>query len=203
MLKVLIASHNKGKIKEFQQLFAELDLEVTSLLDYPELEEVEETGLTFEANARLKAETIAEEMQCLVLADDSGLVVPALNGEPGIYSARYSGEPKDDTRNNLKLLARLRETNSDDRSAYFVSCLVIAHPKQESLVVEGRAYGQILPELKGTDGFGYDPLFYVEEEGSTFAEIPLERKNEISHRANATRQLLEALPAWIARLNQS
>lgn len=203
MLKVLIASHNQGKIKEFQQLFAALDLEVTSLLDYPELEEVEETGLTFEANARLKAETIAEEMQCLVLADDSGLVVPALNGEPGIYSARYSGEPKDDTRNNLKLLAKLAETNSEDRSAYFVSCLVMAHPKQDSLVVEGRAYGQILPELKGTDGFGYDPLFYVAEEGNTFAEIPLERKNEISHRANATRQLLEALPAWIARLNQT
>lgn len=201
MLKVLIASHNQGKIKEFQQMFAALNLEVESLLDYPELEEVEETGSTFEANARLKAETIAEQMQCLVLADDSGLVVPALNGEPGIYSARYSGEPKDDTRNNLKLLERLSEVGSGDRSAYFVSCLVMAHPKQDSLVVEGRAYGEILPELKGTDGFGYDPLFYVAEEGRTFAEISIERKNQISHRANATRMLIEALPEWIARLN--
>lgn len=201
MLKVLIASHNKGKVKEFKQMFQALELEVESLLDYPEIEEVEETGSTFEANARLKAETIAQIMNCMVLADDSGLVVPALDGEPGVYSARYSGEPKDDTRNNLKLLERLEEVATEDRSAYFVSCLVMAYPNHESLIVEGRAYGEILPELKGTDGFGYDPLFYVEQEGYTFAEISLERKNQISHRANATKQLLEELPKWLEGLN--
>ena len=200
-MKVLIASHNKGKIKEFEQMFQALELEVESLLDYPELAEVEETGSTFEANARLKAETIAQIMNCMVLSDDSGLVVPALGGEPGIYSARYSVEPKDDTRNNLKLLERLEEVKTDDRSAYFVSCLVMAYPNHDSLVVEGRAHGEILPELKGTDGFGYDPLFYVAEEGHTFAEIPIERKNQISHRSNATKQLLEALPEWLKGLN--
>lgn len=186
---MIIASHNKGKINEFKAMFAPLKIEVQSLLDFPELSEVEETGVTFEENARLKAEQIAETLNCITLSDDSGLVVNALNGEPGVYSARYSGEPKDDNRNNLKLLARLKEVEATDRSAYFVSCIVVAHPKMDSLVVEGRAFGEILPELRGVEGFGYDPLFYVEAEGSTFAEIPLERKNQISHRANATKQL--------------
>lgn len=197
---MIIASHNKGKINEFKAMFAPLNIEVQSLLDFPELLEVEETGVTFEENARLKAEQIAETLNCITLSDDSGLVVNALNGEPGVYSARYSGEPKDDNRNNLKLLARLKEVEATDRSAYFVSCIVVAHPKMDSLVVEGRAFGEILPELRGVEGFGYDPLFYVEAEGSTFAEIPLERKNQISHRANATKQLLEALPAWLEEL---
>lgn len=202
-MKVIIASHNQGKIKEFMELFAPLDMEVQSLLDFPELAEVEETGVTFEANARLKAEQIAKELNCIALADDSGLVVPALNGEPGIYSARYSGEPKDDTRNNQKLLARLSEEKSTDRSAYFVSCIVVAHPKMDSLVVEGRAHGEILEELRGVEGFGYDPLFYVASENSTFAEIPLSIKNKISHRANATAQLLDLLPTWLEELGQS
>lgn len=202
-MKVIIASHNQGKIKEFMELFAPLDMEVQSLLDFPELAEVEETGVTFEANARLKAEQIAKELNCIALADDSGLVVPALNGEPGIYSARYSGEPKDDTRNNQKLLARLSEEESTDRSAYFVSCIVVAHPKMDSLVVEGRAHGEILEELRGVEGFGYDPLFYVASENSTFAEIPLSIKNKISHRANATAQLLDLLPTWLEELGQS
>ena len=201
-MKVIIASHNQGKIKEFNEMFVPLDMEVQSLLDYPELAEVEETGDTFEANARLKAEQIAKELNCIALADDSGLVVPALNGEPGIYSARYSGEPKDDTRNNQKLLARLAEENATDRSAYFVSCIVVAHPEMESLVVEGRAHGRILEELRGIDGFGYDPLFYSEEKQSTFAEIPLSEKNKISHRAKATAKLLDLLPSWLEELNQ-
>ena len=202
-MKVIIASHNAGKIKVFNEMFAPLDMEVQSLLDFPELAEVEETGTTFEANARLKAEQIAKELNCIALADDSGLVVPALNGEPGIYSARYSGEPKDDTRNNQKLLDRLKEVNASDRSAYFVSCIVVAHPKMASLVVEGRAHGEILEELRGVEGFGYDPLFYVESEESTFAEIPLSVKNKISHRANATAQLLDLLPSWLEELKQA
>lgn len=201
-MKVIIASHNAGKIKEFKEMFAPLAMEVQSLLDFPELAEVEETGQTFEANARLKAEQIAQELNCIALADDSGLVVPALNGEPGIYSARYSGEPKDDHRNNQKLLDRLQEVNASDRSAYFVSCIVVAHPKMESLVVEGRAHGEILEELRGVEGFGYDPLFYVASQNSTFAEIPLSVKNKISHRANATAQLLDLLPSWLEELKQ-
>lgn len=199
-MKLIIASQNKGKIREFNQLLSAFGMEISSLLDHPELPDVEETGTTFEANARLKAETIAHLTGHLVLSDDSGLVVPALNGEPGVYSARYAGEPKDDKANITKLLQRLEGKSDDEREAYFVSCLVIAHPTKESLVVEGRAYGHILTQESGQEGFGYDPIFYAPSEGATFAEIPLERKNQISHRANALKQLLERLPNWLEEL---
>lgn len=132
-MKLIIASLNKGKIREFTKLFQEMDIEVSSLIAYPDLPEVEETGTTFEENARIKAETIAKLTGSLVLADDSGLVVPALDGEPGIYSARYAGEPKDDKANISKLLRNLSQLDATDRSAYFVSCLVVAHPVSENL----------------------------------------------------------------------
>lgn len=196
-LKLLIASHNEGKVNEFKSLFQDYDFEIESLLDYPEMEEIEETGKTFEENARLKAETIAQEMGVLVLADDSGLVVPILNGEPGIYSARYAGEPTDSEKNMDKLLANLKDVEDDDRVAYFVSCIVLAHPVHESLVVEGRCYGKIVRERQGEGGFGYDPIFYYSQEGKTFGELSAQRKNEVSHRAIATTKLMKALPAWL------
>ncbi|MDO4432932.1 MAG: XTP/dITP diphosphatase [Aerococcaceae bacterium] len=197
-MKLIIASQNKGKIREFTRLLTPLGIEITSLLDYPELPDVEETGTTFEENARLKAETIANLTGCLVLSDDSGLVVPALGGAPGVYSARYAGEPKDDKANIVKLLHELE--NQSDRQAYFVSCLVVAHPTQESLVVEGRAYGEIAQQPSGEDGFGYDPVFYVASEDATFAQVSIERKNQISHRANALALLLQKLPEWLKGL---
>lgn len=196
-MKLLIASHNEGKVNEFKSLFQDYDFEIESLLDYPEMEEIEETGKTFEENARLKAETIAQEMGVLVLADDSGLVVPILNGEPGIYSARYAGEPTDSEKNMDKLLANLKDVEDDDRVAYFVSCIVLAHPVHESLVVEGRCYGKIVRERQGEGGFGYDPIFYYSQEGKTFGELSAQRKNEVSHRAIATTKLMKALPAWL------
>ena len=197
---VLIASHNKGKIKEFNEMFKELDIEVKSLLDYPEIVEVEETGDTFEENARLKAETIANQMHVITLADDSGLVVPALNGEPGVYSARYSGEPKDDQRNNQKLLEEMKDLKDEERKAYFISTLVLAFPNNDSLVVEGKVDGYILKELSGNDGFGYDPLFYFPPLEKSFGELSLEDKNRISHRANAMGILNTKVNKWIKGL---
>lgn len=197
----MIASHNKGKIREFNEMFRNSDIEVKSLLDYPEISEVEETGTTFQENARLKAETIANELKVITLADDSGLVVPALNGAPGVYSARYSGEPKDDKRNNQKLLKEMEQFDDEKRKAYFQSVLVLAYPENESLVVEGKVDGYILKELSGSDGFGYDPLFYYPEKKQSFAEMTLEEKNRISHRANAMNKLKNKIDKWIKGLD--
>ncbi|SDI49497.1 XTP/dITP diphosphatase [Dolosicoccus paucivorans] len=194
-MKLIIASHNQGKLKEFKQALKDYPFEMTSLSDYPELKPVPETGETFEENARLKAETIAELTNAYVLSDDSGLVVPSLNNAPGIYSARYAGENARDEDNNDKLL---RELTSDlNREAYFVSCLVLAHPHKESLVVEGRVEGEILTKRQGKEGFGYDPLFYYPPLNKTFAELTLEEKNTVSHRSRAIEKLLEELPNWL------
>lgn len=198
LLKILVATHNKGKVNEFKELFAEYDIEVQSLLDFPEISEVEETGITFEENARLKAETIAELMQTIVLADDSGLSVNALNGEPGVFSARYAGLHGNSGLNNLKLLDKMQGVK--DRSAFFTCCLVVAHPKMDSLVVEGIVNGTILTQLSGSQGFGYDPLFYVESDQKTFAELSSKRKNEISHRGLALNKLMAELPSWLGEL---
>ncbi|MBS4455582.1 XTP/dITP diphosphatase [Aerococcaceae bacterium zg-BR33] len=195
--KILIATHNPGKVKEFTTLFSPLGIKVESLLDYPELEEIEETGTTFEENARLKAETIARITNGMVLADDSGLCVDALNGAPGIYSARYAGEPTDNLKNNQKLLAALE--GEANRQAHFICCLVLAHPDVDSLVVEGRVDGEIATQMHGEQGFGYDPVFYIPSEQKTFAQMP-EKKSEIGHRAMALKALLEKMPDW---LNQS
>ena len=192
-LKLVIATQNKGKVAEFERLLGPKGIEVVSLLDYPDLPEVEETGDSFEANARLKAESIAKLLNLPVLADDSGLVVPYLNGAPGIYSARYAGQPKSDKANIDKLLREMSQARGDQRQAYFVTCLVLASPDHDSYVVEGRAYGTIALEPSGDSGFGYDPVFYVDQEGATFAQIPLSRKNQISHRANAIKALLASL----------
>ncbi|MGX7431793.1 XTP/dITP diphosphatase [Abiotrophia defectiva] len=196
-MKLVIATQNKGKVAEFERLLGPKGIEVVSLLDYPDLPEVEETGDSFEANARLKAESIAKLLNLPVLADDSGLVVPYLNGAPGIYSARYAGQPKSDKANIDKLLREMSQARGDQRQAYFVTCLVLASPDHDSYVVEGRAYGTIALEPSGDSGFGYDPVFYVDQEGATFAQIPLSRKNQISHRANAIKALLASLPEWL------
>ncbi|MBD3948680.1 XTP/dITP diphosphatase [Aerococcaceae bacterium zg-1292] len=194
MSKILIATHNPGKVKEFTTLFSPLGIKVESLLDYPELEEVEETGATFEENARLKAETIARMTNSMVLADDSGLCVDALNGAPGIYSARYAGEPTDNLKNNQKLLSALEGVAN--RQAHFICCLVLAHPDVDSLVVEGRVDGEIATQMHGEQGFGYDPVFYIPSEQKTFAQMP-EKKSEIGHRAMALKALLEKMPDWL------
>ncbi|PKY90320.1 non-canonical purine NTP pyrophosphatase [Falseniella ignava] len=196
-MKIIIASHNEHKIKEFIPLLEPFGFEVTSLLELNDHQEIIEDGDTFEANALIKAKSIAEKYQAYALADDSGLVVPAIGNEPGIYSARYSGEPKDDHRNNLKLLERMTGLEGDQRKAYFVSHLVVYAPNGAYLSVEGKAEGLILEVLQGDEGFGYDPLFYYPPAKQTFAQMPLDEKNKVSHRRRAIDQLQQSLPTWL------
>lgn len=197
-MKLLIASHNPGKVQEFKELFAPFDLQVTSLLDYLDIPEVEETGTTFEANARLKAETIAEKLHCLALSDDSGLCVPALKGAPGVYSARYAGlAVKSDQANRDKLLKEMAPYEGKDRQAYFMTCIVVAYPNHPSLVVHGRADGMITHEELGDHGFGYDSLFYYPETEKTFAQMSAQEKNQVSHRSRAVSALFKEFSAWL------
>ncbi|AUW95925.1 nucleoside-triphosphate diphosphatase [Streptococcus pluranimalium] len=195
--KLLIATHNEGKVKEFRKMFASLGIELESLNDYPDLPEVEETGMTFEENARLKAETISKLTGRMVLADDSGLKVDALGGLPGVWSARFSAPEPTDAKNNAKLLHELAMVlEQENRSAQFHSTLVVAAPDKDSLVVAADWPGYIAFELKGEDGFGYDPLFLVGETGRTAAQLSPEEKNAISHRGLAMKKLMEEFPTW-------
>lgn len=194
---IVIATRNPGKAKEFSALFAKEGYQTKTLLDYPELPDVEETGKTFEENARLKAETIAHLLQQPVLADDSGLVVDALNGMPGIFSARFAGEQKSDAANNAKLLHELTDVSDDKRTAHFHCTLVFAAPQKESLVVEADWNGRIGRIPQGDNGFGYDPLFIVPEYGKTSAELSSEEKNEMSHRGMAVKQLEKVWKDWL------
>lgn len=194
---ILIATKNEGKTKEFRQFFAQLGYKVENLNAYPDLPDVAETGLTFEENARLKAETIAELTGKMVLADDSGLKVDVLGGMPGVWSARFSGPDATDASNNAKLLHELAMVfELKDRSAQFHCTLVMAAPGAQSLVVEADWEGYIATAPQGENGFGYDPLFLVGESGQTSAELSLEEKNKISHRAKALEKLMEAFPSW-------
>ncbi|MGP7816778.1 XTP/dITP diphosphatase [Niallia sp. 01092] len=193
MKEIIIATKNEGKAKEFVQMFAPLGYAVKTLLDYPEVPEVEETGTTFEENAILKAETVSKLIGKVVISDDSGLIVDALNGEPGVYSARYAGEQKDDQANMDKVLAELEGVPTDKRTARFCCTLAVANPTKETLTFTGTCEGIILEEKQGEFGFGYDPIFYVVEEEKAMAEFPPEKKNTISHRANALQKLKEQL----------
>lgn len=194
---IVIATRNPGKAKEFAALFAKEGYQTKTLLDYPDLPDVEETGKTFEENARLKAETIAQLLQQPVLADDSGLVVDALNGMPGIFSARFAGERKSDAANNAKLLHELTDVPDKQRTAHFHCTLVFAAPKKESLVVEADWDGQIARIPQGDNGFGYDPLFIVPGYNKTSAELTSEEKNEISHRGMAVKELERSWKEWL------
>ena len=193
MSSVIIATKNKGKAEEFEKLFLPMGLTVKTLLDYPELEDVEETGKTFEENAVLKAETIANVLGVRVISDDSGLEVDALDGRPGVYSARYAGSEKNDEANIDKVLEQLQDVPESERTARFCCALAMAEPGKETLTVFGTCEGRILHERKGTNGFGYDPIFFVEEEGKSMAELSSEKKNKISHRALAIKQLEQSL----------
>lgn len=200
--KIIIATRNEGKASEFKDMFNERGYEIQTLLDYPDVPDVEETGETFEENALLKSETIANHFNTVVLSDDSGLMVKALNGEPGVYSARYSGKDKDDQKNNEKLLAELEKLGDDvDRSAKFHTTLALSYPGVESLTVTGEVHGEILNRPRGENGFGYDPLFYVSELSKGMAELKPEEKNKISHRAEAIKELDKVFDNWIKKIN--
>lgn len=195
--EIIIATKNKGKAKDFAMLLEPKGYTIKTLLDYPEIPEVEETGFTFEENARLKAETISELLHVPVLADDSGIIVDILDGQPGVFSARFAGEQKSDAANNAKLLAMLGELKDPSRDAHFHCTLVLSHPEKESLIVEGVLNGQIAKFPNGSNGFGYDPLFYIPELGKTMGELTDEEKNQISHRALAMKKLSEKIDEWL------
>lgn len=193
MQTVIIASGNKGKLKEFKELMGDLPVDVKSLADYPELGDIEENGASFAENAYIKAKAVFDATGCLCIADDSGLEVDALDGAPGIYSARYAGEEKDDAANNAKLLTALADVPAEKRGAQFHCAIVAIDQNGKRYDAEGIVRGVILREQRGDNGFGYDPLFYVPEFDKTTAELSMDEKNAISHRGKAVRQIVEIL----------
>lgn len=193
MVKLLIATHNPGKIEEYEELLAGLPLELT----YPAQEgldiEVAETGASFAENARLKAAAYARASGLVALADDSGLEVDALGGEPGIHSARYAGTGASDKERYRLLLEKLREVPWEERTARFRCVIAVATPGGQVHTAEGTCEGIIAFAPKGEHGFGYDPVFYLQEYGKTMADLPPETKNKISHRARAVQRAREIL----------
>ncbi len=189
-MDIVLASENPGKLIEFRELFKEFDpsVDLLSLRNF-EYTPPEETGSTFEENAKLKAVTAAKALQKWVLADDSGLVVPALKGEPGIFSARYAGADATDLDNRKKLLKAMESLEGLERAAYFECVLVLASPEGAKIVARGRVEGVIVDAERGRNGFGYDPLFQKYESGKTFAELDAQTKNRVSHRRKAFEKL--------------
>jgi len=195
---LVLATRNRGKIAEFEDLFRGTGIDMRNLDDFGPIPAVEENGQTFEENAVLKARFTGRVLGLPAIADDSGLSVKALNGEPGVFSARYAGEGATDSGNNLKLLERM--TDVTDREAAFVCVLAIAVPRGPALIYEGICEGVITTELIGNKGFGYDPLFYYPPLSKTFAEMTPAEKNRISHRGKATaefRNELDKVCVWL------
>jgi XTP/dITP diphosphohydrolase len=185
-MKLVIATRNAHKLAEIHLIFDFRNLEVLSAFDFPEIPDVVEDGDTLEANAKKKAVEIALVTGCWAMADDSGLEVDALNGAPGVYSARYAGEHCSYSDNNAKLLQEL--AGESNRSARFRTVIALSDPAGSVETVSGECAGTIIEEQRGTKGFGYDPLFVPDGYSQTFAELPAELKNRISHRANALRK---------------
>ncbi len=192
-MKLVIASNNKNKIREIKSIIGGFFTDIKTLSELGLDIEVAETGETFEENALLKAREIMRVTKMCALADDSGLCVNALNGAPGVYSARYAGEGHDDKLNNELLLKNLN--GATDRSAYFISTIALVYPDGKELITEGRVQGRILIEPDGENGFGYDPLFYSDELKKSFGVASPEEKNGVSHRARALNALKEKLTA--------
>ncbi|MDH7576886.1 MAG: XTP/dITP diphosphatase [Bacillota bacterium] len=187
MQKIVIASRNRGKISEFRELLAGLPVEILSLVDFPGLPEILETGSTFRENALLKARAVAAATGSITLADDSGLEVDHIGGAPGVHSSRFAGPEQDDEANNRKLLAALKGVPFHRRTARFRCVIAVVTPWGQEFLSEGLCEGRITFFPRGKQGFGYDPLFFVPSLGKTFAELGSGVKNQISHRARALR----------------
>lgn len=194
--KIVIASHNKGKIAEISALLKPYQIEVISAVDL-NLPDVEETGTTFEENSRLKAVELAKLSGEYCLADDSGLCVDALGGRPGIYSARYAPD-RDFDKGIIKLLGEVEATHSENRKAHFSCVIALANPQTlDCQIFEGRVEGTLSKEKHGQGGFGYDPIFVPDEgDGRTFAEMNNEEKSKISHRGRALAKFVRSLEEW-------
>ncbi len=200
-LTLVLATTNNGKLEEFRLLLKGFNAEIKGLRDFGPIPAIEEDGESFEENALKKARFTARHLGLPALADDSGLIVKALGGKPGVWSARYSGEGASDRENNLKLLRDMEGVK--DREAFFMCVIAIAAPNGFSLVYQGSCDGVITRELTGNSGFGYDPLFYYPPLNKTFAEMTSEEKNHISHRGKAMEELrgdFEKVLAWLRQL---
>lgn len=196
-MEIVLATRNEGKLREIKELIKGLEVEILSLKDIPEVPVIQECGSSFRENALIKAEAIASFTKKVTIADDSGLEVDFLNGKPGVYSARFAGENASDDKNNKELIRKLEGVLLSERGATFKCVIAVASPAGNKDVVEGECRGIIQFEEKGNFGFGYDPLFFVPEHGKTFAELPPEIKNKISHRAKAMEKLRVVLKEYL------
>ena len=197
---LILATRNQGKISEFKELLSGFDVDIRSLNDFGPIPAVEEDGETFEENAYKKAHFTAKVLGFPALADDSGLVVPALGGEPGVRSARYGGDEANDLENNLKLLKAMAGVTN--RMALFQCVIAIAVPRGPALIYEGKCEGEIADKMEGDQGFGYDPLFYYPSLKKTFAQMSLEEKNQVSHRGKAMAELRQEFDKVLIWLRQ-
>ena len=191
--RIIFATGNQGKMKEIKMILGDMDVEVLSLKEAGIEADIVEDGATFEENAVIKAKTIMEMTGDIVLADDSGLEIDYLNKEPGIYSARYMGEDTSYDIKNNNLIGRLNGVPDEERTARFVCVIAVAFPNGDVLTTEGTIEGMIGYEIKGSNGFGYDPIFYLPQHQCTTAELDMELKNELSHRGKALRAMKEEL----------
>ena len=196
MDKIVFATTNAGKIKEIKEILSDFDVEVASMKEMSITADIEENGATFEENSLIKARAVSQLPGLPALADDSGLEVDYLNGEPGIYSARYLGRDTDYDYKNNYIIKKLKDAKDEERSARFVCVISLVLPDGREFVKKGVMEGRIGYEIKGENGFGYDPIFYLPEYGKTSAEISAEEKNKISHRGKA----LSAMKELIASL---
>jgi XTP/dITP diphosphohydrolase len=199
MARLVLGTRNRKKRDELADLLKDLPLEVVDLSSFADAPEIEETGTTFEENARLKAVGLAKALGQWVLAEDSGLVVPALNGRPGVFSARYAGKHGDDEANNNRLLAELAPLDDGQRDAHYVCVAALANRQGEVVAVtEGRCHGTIIKDRRGAGGFGYDPLFLVREYHHTFGELSLRAKQALSHRGRA----IVLMRPWLRKMDE-
>ncbi len=191
MKEIIVASTNEGKIKEIKAMLSEIGIDVKSIKDVFDQEiEIEENGKTFQENALIKAQTICDMIHLPTLADDSGLEVDAMDGAPGIYSARFMGH---DTSYDIKNLYIIDAVKGKERGARFVCAMALCIPDEEPILIEEYFDGEIYDHIEGENGFGYDPIFYVPELGKTSAQLSLEEKNQYSHRAKALKKLYQIL----------
>lgn len=189
MKQVIVATQNKGKVKEIKKMLETLDVDVKTMGEIGVDIEIEENGTTFEENAIIKAEALTDYTDAIVIADDSGLEIDYLNKEPGVYSARYLGKDTPYEEKNQIILERLKDVPKEKRSARFVCAMAIAQKGKETKTAKGVMEGYIGYEAVGENGFGYDPIFFMDELGTSTAAISMEQKNEISHRSKALRKI--------------
>ena len=196
-MQLLIATKNHKKLIEIEAIFSEFQIDYLTLRDFPKLNDVEENGHTFQENALIKARTYCRATGLLTLAEDSGLCIKALNGRPGVYSARFAGPQRDDDDNLDQVLEEMKAVPMGKRQAWYQSAVAIASPEGEEVVAEGTVEGELLFERKGSGGFGYDPIFYYPPFKTTFATVDPKEKNKVSHRYRALQAVKEKLRIFL------